>query len=159
MADADNASNVTFEFSEDVLDFDVTDLTVSGGVISGFTVVDGANYSATFTATDGIEATGSVAVDAGSYTDVPGNLGETGSDDVTIDTKNPSVETIQVDNTVVNEADVATSQLTVTVLYDEDMDTTVTPNIEFSEDGDDEDETLVRINLDAIDGWDADKRK
>src|SRR5437868_4947039 len=47
--------------------------------------------TATYTATDGAETTGSVTVTAGSYTDVAGNLGSSGTDSVPIDTKNPTV--------------------------------------------------------------------
>ena len=73
--DSDNSSVVTFEFSEDVTGFDIGDLTAVGGTLSNFQVVDGNSFTATFTATDGIEVTGSVSVTAGSYTDVVGNTG------------------------------------------------------------------------------------
>ena len=60
--DGDNSSNVTFEFSEAVSGFADTDLTVVGGTISAFTMVDADSYTATFTATDGFDGTGSVTV-------------------------------------------------------------------------------------------------
>jgi len=84
--DADNSSLVTFEFAEDVTGFVVGDITATNGVISDFTVVDGNSFTATFTATDGLTATGSVSVAAGSYTDTAGNSGGAGSDTVAIDT-------------------------------------------------------------------------
>ena len=65
LADSDNTSNVAFEFSEDVTGFDVTDVTVSGGTLSGFTAVDGNSFTATFTANGGVETTGSVSVGTG----------------------------------------------------------------------------------------------
>ena len=43
-----------------------------------------------FTASDGVETSGSVSVATG-YTDAAGNTGTAGSDSVTIDTKNPTV--------------------------------------------------------------------
>jgi Ca2+-binding RTX toxin-like protein len=89
--DGDNSSQVSFEFSEDVAGFADSDVSVSGGTLSNFTSVDGDTYTATFTATDGVETTGSVSVAAASYTDIAGNNGGAGSDTVTIDTKNPTV--------------------------------------------------------------------
>ena len=65
-------------------------MTVSGGTLSGFTAVDGNSFTATFTANDGVETTGSVSVGTG-YTDAAGNVGAASSDTVSIDTLNPSV--------------------------------------------------------------------
>ncbi|WP_287637815.1 MULTISPECIES: Ig-like domain-containing protein, partial [unclassified Microcystis] len=89
--DGDNSSLVTFEFSEDVAGFDNSDVNVSGGTLSDFTLVDGSSYTAIFTADDAVETTGSVSVAAASYTDVAGKDGGAGSDTVTIDTLNPTV--------------------------------------------------------------------
>ena len=89
--DGDNNSLVTFQFSETVSGFTVDDVTPTNGTLSGFTQVDGSNYQATFTATDGVETTGSVSVAADSYTDIAGNNGGAGSDTVTIDTLNPTL--------------------------------------------------------------------
>ena len=69
--DASNSSSVTLVFSEPVSGFDAADLTPVGGTLSGFTITDSSHYSATFTATDGIETTGSVSVGTG-YTDLVG---------------------------------------------------------------------------------------
>ncbi|NEQ52415.1 MAG: hypothetical protein F6K11_20110, partial [Leptolyngbya sp. SIO3F4] len=82
--DGDNSSQINFEFSEAVSGFTVDDLTVSGGTLSGFTQIDGDSYQAIFTANDNIAITGSVIVDANSYTDTAGNNGSTGNDTVTI---------------------------------------------------------------------------
>jgi Ca2+-binding RTX toxin-like protein len=89
--DGDNSSLVSFEFSEDVTGFADSDVSVSGGTLSDFTQVDGNSYQATFTATDGVETTGSVSVTADSYSDAAGNNGGAGTDTVTIDTLNPTV--------------------------------------------------------------------
>jgi len=94
--DGDNSSLVTFEFSEDVNGFTVGDVSVSGGTLSNFSG-SGSSYQATFTATDGVETTGSVSVAANSYTDLAGNNGGAGSDTVTIDTKNPTLAVNIVD--------------------------------------------------------------
>jgi Ca2+-binding RTX toxin-like protein len=88
--DADNSSAVSFTFSENVSGFDSSDITVSGGVLSAFSG-SGSSYTATFTANDGLEATGSLTVVTGSYTDLAGNSGGGDSDTVAIDTKNPTV--------------------------------------------------------------------
>ncbi|MCA6126333.1 hypothetical protein J6500_31240, partial [Bradyrhizobium sp. WSM 1704] len=98
LSDGDNNSNVTFTFSEAVSAATVATLaegagiTVVGGTLSALSwAADHTSATATFTATDGITASGSVTVDANAYTDVAGNLGSTGTDTVAIDTQNPTV--------------------------------------------------------------------
>ncbi|MGE7956627.1 Ig-like domain-containing protein, partial [Pseudomonas sp. NPDC089530] len=76
-------STVTFQFSETVTGFSLSDVSVTAssgtprGTFSNFTQVDGDTYTATLTRTLG----GSVKVDvaANSYTDLAGNLGAAGS--------------------------------------------------------------------------------
>ncbi|WP_241176983.1 VCBS domain-containing protein [Pseudomonas chlororaphis] len=78
-----STSTVTFQFSETVSGFNLSDVSVtttSGaprGTFSNFTQVDGDTYTATLTRTQG----GSVKVDvaANSYTDLAGNPGAAGS--------------------------------------------------------------------------------
>jgi Ca2+-binding RTX toxin-like protein len=101
--DADNSSNVTFEFSENVVNFTSVDVSVSGGTLSNFSSVDGDSYTATFTATDGVETTGSVSVGT-AYEDAAGNSGTAGSDNVTIDTLNPTV-TVDIVDASLNDGD------------------------------------------------------
>ena len=84
--DGNPDSLVSFEFSENVTGLDVGDLTPVGGALSGFATIDGNSYTATFTATDGVQTIGSVAVGTG-YTDAAGNTGTAGSDTVAIDTR------------------------------------------------------------------------
>ncbi|RWK08359.1 Ig-like domain-containing protein [Mesorhizobium sp.] len=92
LSDGTPSSNVTFTFSEAPgVSFTAADITATNGTISGFTQDTATTYHATFTATDGISATGSVSVAAGSYTDAVGNTGSAGSDTVTIDRVNPTV--------------------------------------------------------------------
>ncbi|MGB1816133.1 MAG: DUF4347 domain-containing protein, partial [Rubripirellula sp.] len=88
LTDGSPSSVVTFEFSEDVVGFDQTDLTPANGLLSGFSGT-GSSYQATFTADDGVDGVGSVTVGTG-YTDLLGNTGNGGSDTVTIDTENPT---------------------------------------------------------------------
>ncbi|MBI1311547.1 hypothetical protein GC176_09595, partial [bacterium] len=86
----DKVSQVTFEFSEAVTGFDASDVSVNGGVLSNFMTVDADSFTATFTASDDTEATGSVSVGTG-YTDTAGNTGSGGSGNVSIDTLAPTV--------------------------------------------------------------------
>ncbi|WP_348652646.1 immunoglobulin-like domain-containing protein, partial [Bradyrhizobium sp. Mp19] len=92
LSDGTPSSNVTFTFSEAPgASFTAADITTTNGTISGLTQDDSTHYHATFTATDGVSATGSVSVTAGSYTDAAGNLGGAGADTVAIDRLNPTV--------------------------------------------------------------------
>jgi len=56
-------------------------VTLANGTLSGFSG-SGTSYTATFTADDGFDGTGTVTVPAGSYTDAAGNSGAVGSDNV-----------------------------------------------------------------------------
>jgi len=100
LSDADTSSEVTFEFSEPVAGFNVNDVTVSNGTLSDFSAVDSNTFTATFIADDGIAATGAVNVIASSYTDAAGNTGSTGSDNVSVETINPTVTVNIVDATL-----------------------------------------------------------
>ncbi|MCX5952108.1 MAG: Ig-like domain-containing protein [Cyanobacteria bacterium] len=82
------SSLVNFSFSENVLGFTAADVSISNGILSGFTGF-GTFYSALFTAQDGIATTGTVSVAAGSYTDRAGNAGSAAFDSVSIDTLTP----------------------------------------------------------------------
>ena len=102
--DGDNSSLVTFSFSEAVGASTVANLasgagiTVTGGTLSALTWNAAHTFAtATFTASDDSVTPGSVAVAAGSYTDVAGNLGSAGSDTVPIDTRNLTVAVDIVD--------------------------------------------------------------
>ncbi len=101
--DGDNSSQVTFEFSEAVTGFDAGDVSVSGGTLSNFAAVDSDSFTATFTANDDTEATGSVTVGT-DYTDDAGNAGVGNSDNVAIDTRNPTV-TVDIVDASLNDGD------------------------------------------------------
>ncbi|WP_339331797.1 Ig-like domain-containing protein [Aeromonas caviae] len=90
-------SEVTFTFSEQVKGFELGDLTVVGGTVTGLTTADGGKtWTATFTPTPGFEGTASVTVNSGSYTDLSGNAGTGGSDDTAIDTQAPNAPTVVI---------------------------------------------------------------
>lgn len=89
---ADGISTVRFRFTESVVGFDSsTDVTVTGGELTGFEKIDDDSYRAVFTAYAGFEGEGSVTVLAGSYSDAAGNTGDTASDTVRIGTLDSNV--------------------------------------------------------------------
>ena len=95
LSDTDASSLVTFSFSEAPVGFTDADLDVVGGAISDLVAtVDPLVWTAQFTATNGFTGTGSVSVISDSYTDAALNLGESGSDSVTIDRTNPTVTVV-----------------------------------------------------------------
>ena len=97
--------------------FDASDVTTSGGTLSNFTAVDGNSFTATFTATDGVERRqGRVSV-AATYTDMPGNMGTAGSDTVAIDMLNPTVVVNIVDVSLTNSDNISD----VTFEFSEDV--------------------------------------
>ena len=100
--DGDTSSVVTFAFSEAPgASFTESDIVVSAGltlVAGSLTMIDATHYEATVTADDGFTGTGTVSVAAGSYTDAALNPGGAGSDSVSIDTQNPTVDVDIVDS-------------------------------------------------------------
>ena len=94
--DTDSSSVVTFTFSEAPVNFDASDITSVGGAITGLAVTaDPLVYTATFTATDGFDGTGSVTIDAAKFTDAATNDNLAAiPDTVVIDTLNPTVRAV-----------------------------------------------------------------
>ncbi len=132
LSDSDNSSLVTFEFDEDVQNFTIDDLTPTHGTLSSFITIDADSYTVVFTATDGIDATGSVAVGAGTYTDLVGNNGEAGSDTVDIDTEDPQINDLVLNDTLISESDTpGDGTLEIVILCSEAMDETITPLLIF----------------------------
>jgi len=109
---------VTVDFDEPVTGFDLLDMTVENGTLSGFTVVDPDTYTAIFTPTAGVEdATNVAAVIAGTYTDIAGNAGGgLVSGNYTIDTLVPTL-TITFDDTQLLKGETAN----VTFQFSEDV--------------------------------------
>jgi Ca2+-binding RTX toxin-like protein len=68
------STTITFQFSETVSGFTASDVTLTNGVLSNFTSVNGDTYTATFTPTDFQSPTGTVAV-SNDYFDTLGNQG------------------------------------------------------------------------------------
>ncbi|HND53019.1 MAG TPA: Ig-like domain-containing protein, partial [Pirellulaceae bacterium] len=84
------STSVTIQFSEPIVGFAQNDLSAGDDSLSNFAAVDADTYTATFTARDGIETTGSLQV-VGEYSDLAGNIGANGSANIAIDTLNPTV--------------------------------------------------------------------
>ncbi|WP_197018374.1 Ig-like domain-containing protein, partial [Sphingomonas sp. URHD0057] len=113
LSDSDNSSVVTITFSEAVQNFSNADVTVLGGTLSALSSSDGGiTWTGTFTATNGVETTGSVTVNAGGYNDAAGNAGGSGSDSVVIDTKNPTAS-VAITDANLADAD-PSSEVTIT---------------------------------------------
>lgn len=83
-------ATITFITSESTSNFISSDVSVSGGSISGFSG-SGTNYSATFTPSASFTGTATVSVNADSFTDSAGNGNTFGSLSISVDTQAPSV--------------------------------------------------------------------
>ncbi|MDA7492620.1 DUF4347 domain-containing protein, partial [bacterium] len=114
LSDTVNTSTVTLTFTEIPSDFvPSNDLAVSGGTLSGgsFDVTEKI-WTATFTANDDFDGTGSVTLANNSYTDAEFNLGSGDSDSVVIDTANPSAN-VEIAEASLSDT-VNTSTVTIT---------------------------------------------
>ncbi|NQV23047.1 MAG: hypothetical protein HQ518_01660 [Rhodopirellula sp.] len=109
-----NTSLVTFEFDENVSDFDKNDVTVVGGDLSNFVTVDANSFAATFTADDELEGTGTISVGT-DYRDAAGNAGRAASSSVAIDTLTPTVAITPDGTTTTDSPIVFTFQFSETV--------------------------------------------
>jgi subtilisin family serine protease len=106
-------ATITFKLSESSKDFTTSDVVVTGGTLSAF-AGSGVTYTATFTPTAGINGTGTIAVEAGKFTDAAGNPNTAGSlsPSITIDIVAPTIA-IAADKTVLKTGE--TTLLTFTL--------------------------------------------
>ncbi|MGY2047801.1 Ig-like domain-containing protein [Methylobacterium sp. JK268] len=72
---AGRTATITFTFSETVTGFDAADISARYGTLSDLRAVSGTSYTARYTAPVGDRGSDTVAVAAGSYTDVAGHAG------------------------------------------------------------------------------------
>jgi outer membrane protein OmpA-like peptidoglycan-associated protein len=86
---AGEAVTATFTFSEAPVGFDASDVTVTGGAISGLSSTDATTYTATFTQSG--SASPSIEVAANSFGDAAGNQNARASVSMTADLVAPSV--------------------------------------------------------------------
>ena len=73
-------STVTFTLSEASADFTQSDVTVTGGSLSGWTQVNPTTWSATYTPTAGTQGAGSVRVDSNTFRDAANNYNQDGAE-------------------------------------------------------------------------------
>ncbi|WP_033371113.1 Ig-like domain-containing protein, partial [Caldimonas manganoxidans] len=85
-----DSTTLTFSFSEPVSGFDASDITVTGGIVSGLTQIGLNTWTATFTQSGSDRP--SIAVTAGSYTDLAGNPGSSASVTLTADIEPPVID-------------------------------------------------------------------
>ncbi|MFM5560793.1 retention module-containing protein, partial [Aeromonas rivipollensis] len=105
-------SDVTFTFSEQVTGFDLSDLTVVGGTVTGLTTSDGGKtWSATFTPDANFTGTASVTVKAESYTDLAGNKGTGGSDSAATDTQATGAPTVVITEDANNDGTISNTEI------------------------------------------------
>ncbi|WP_261842215.1 Ig-like domain-containing protein [Aliamphritea ceti] len=100
---------LTFQFSEDVSDFVLADITPTGGTLGNFVQVDANTYTVAFTQS-GADAP-SVAVANNSYTDIAGNDGTGSSLTISADIIAPTVA-ITMDDVALNIGDTSTVTFT-----------------------------------------------
>ena len=114
-------ANLTFALSEDSTTFTAADVLVTGGALSNF-VGDGRAYSATFTPTADTDATATININAGAFTDELGNENTAGADEVTIlvDTTAPTVTVTSDKNSVGGNTGSAVDEATITFTLSED---------------------------------------
>ena len=104
---------MTITFSEAVTNFDNTDITVENGTLTAVSSSDGGvTWTGTFTPTDDIEDATNVVSVATAYTDLAGNSPFAGgtSGNYAIDTKEPVITSIVMDDTDLKVGETATSR-------------------------------------------------
>ena len=137
------ATLITFTFSEAVAGFALGDVVVQGGALTGFTQVDAATWTATFTQ-DGTATPPSVSVAGGAYTDIAANPG-TGyalnpGTGFTADIAPPQLQTLSTN----------AAGLEITLVYNEALDAARPPvagNFEVRVNG-----TLVTVSTVTVSG-------
>jgi VCBS repeat-containing protein len=92
---AAETATITFTLSEASTNFVVSDITVSGGTLSGFSG-SGTSYTATFTPTANSTTNGVISVASGTFSDAAGNTNNDGADannsvTLTVDTAAPTL--------------------------------------------------------------------
>jgi hypothetical protein len=117
---------LTFTLSESSVNFINSDVTVSGGSLSGFSG-SGTSYSATFTPTSNSSGTASISVGSGVFTDTAGN-GNTASSTLSIafDTVAPTTTTTVAPTTTTTVAPTTTTTVAPTT-------TTIAPKSVYSD--------------------------
>jgi hypothetical protein len=129
----DGASTPVLAFSPDITGTGTGTLTLNVGA-SGWRAID--TYDAVYDIADVNEAWNAIDITVTGAEDLAGNIQNSGSTDpdlLAVDTLNPNVFLVTPSAALITDADSGT-QLTVTVIYDEDMAGISTPNLAFTDD-------------------------
>jgi len=144
-------SLVTFTFTEAVVDFDATDVSVQNGGIGAVTVTgDPLVYTGTFTPTDDLEDATNVISAGIVWTDVAGNAPIAASDspNYEIDTKEPTITGVSTNDSLITDADTpGDATFVVTIEFSEAMNTGIAPTVTFSP------VIGTTLALDGTSGW------
>ena len=104
-----DTSTVTIQFDKEIIGLSKDDITVENGSLSELTTSNNTTWTCTFTPTSNItDATNTLVLSAGTYTDLVGNLGpraETAN--FTIDTVRPTVISFTISDTELKFAEAA----------------------------------------------------
>ncbi|MEA2049171.1 MAG: Ig-like domain-containing protein, partial [Campylobacterota bacterium] len=113
LTDTNDNTLYTFEFSEDITGFSTDDVTVTNGTKGTFTATDANTYTLEVTADD--DSVLNISVELGT-TDVADAVGNAFAGDTentqTVDTTNPTVASIVLDDTALKIGDTATVTIT-----------------------------------------------
>lgn len=132
VSDPDSQVNYTLTFSEKVTSIAASDLTITGGTLTSAPVLAADGLSATFavTANDDSATDLSVTV-SNSILDLNGNPLLSVTDTLAVDTLNPLLSYVSVNDLVITSTD---GYLGIVANYTETMDTFVTPTVVFGTD-------------------------
>ena len=113
---AGDTATLTFTLSEASTDFIASDITVSGGTLSGF-AGSGTTYTATFTPTAGSTTNGVISVASSKFSDAAGNQNADGADanntvTMAVDTLTPTIA-VTSNKTALKAGDTATLTFTL----------------------------------------------
>lgn len=111
-------STITFELSEDLSSFSVTDVTIiGGGELTDLNYTGNLTYQATYTPETGVTGSVSIVIEQGTVTDLIGNPNQFASIGFDIDTQGPQIVTFtdDHDDDIVYDLD----NVNITVTFDE----------------------------------------
>ncbi|MDK1287779.1 tandem-95 repeat protein [Pseudoalteromonas umbrosa] len=119
--DADDKAIITITLSEPSADFNISSLNENGGRLSRFKNLSDTVYQVEFTPSRSVEQTGSVSVNANSFTDIAGNGNTlTSPIEFDIDTKAPGRPSVTFNSDVYNAESLTNAFFTVS--YEGDAD-------------------------------------
>jgi len=112
-----DTATVSIQFSEEVISFSNSNMTVPNGTLSTLTSSDNINWSAVYTPNTNVEDATNVLTINNSYTDLAGNNGSSlSTSNFTIDTKAPTASISYSSIAPYKENDV----VTITATFNED---------------------------------------